>query len=63
MHSLLLKLIEKTRFAVSNEETRYFLNGIYFQKKNVDNSECLCLVATDGHRLAKIEFSSLEKLA
>ena len=57
-----LKLIEKTRFAVSNEETRYFLNGIYFQKKNVDNSECLCLVATDGHRLAKIEFNSLEKL-
>ena len=29
----LLKLIDKTRFAVSNEETRYFLNGIYFHKK------------------------------
>ncbi|PPR48212.1 MAG: DNA polymerase III subunit beta, partial [Alphaproteobacteria bacterium MarineAlpha5_Bin8] len=29
----LLKLIEKTRFAISNEETRYFLNGIYFHMR------------------------------
>jgi DNA polymerase-3 subunit beta len=44
-------LVEKTRFAISTEETRYYLNGIYLHAK--DNT--LCSVATDGHRLAKIE--------
>ena len=38
-----LKLIEKTRFAISNEETRYFLNGIYFHKKNIENEDFLSL--------------------
>ena len=52
----LLKLIEKTRFAISNEETRYFLNGIYFHKKTIDNKNYLTMVATDGHRLAKIDY-------
>ncbi len=58
-----LRLIEKTKFAMSNEETRYFLNGIYFHKKNIDNKDYLCLVATDGHRLAKIEFYYAEGLS
>ena len=49
-----LKLIDKTRFAVSNEETRYFLNGVYFHKKK---DKKLTLVATDGHRLAKFDFN------
>jgi len=53
--NIFLKLIEKTRFAISNEETRYFLNGIYFHKKKINNRDCLSLVATDGHRLAKID--------
>lgn len=52
----LLKLINKTRFAVSNEETRYFLNGIYFHKIQRENKDFLSLVATDGHRLAKFDF-------
>ena len=51
-----LQLIEKTRFAISNEETRYFLNGIYFHTKQVGQSAILSLVATDGHRLAKFDF-------
>ena len=51
-----LKLIEKTRFAISNEETRYFLNGIYFHKKQEEQSSLLSIVATDGHRLAKFNF-------
>ena len=51
-----LKIIEKTRFAVSNEETRYFLNGIYFHKIYIKDKEFLSMVATDGHRLAKIDF-------
>jgi DNA polymerase-3 subunit beta len=42
-------LIDATRFAISTEETRYYLNGIYFHKAENGN---LCAVATDGHRLA-----------
>ena len=42
-------LIDTTRFAISTEETRYYLNGIYIHK--ADSGE-LCAVATDGHRLA-----------
>jgi DNA polymerase-3 subunit beta len=51
-----LRLINKTRFAVSNEETRYFLNGIYFHKKKEVKGDVLSIVATDGHRLAKFDF-------
>jgi len=51
-----LQLIDKTRFAISTEETRYFLNGIYFHIKKIDQSSILSLVATDGHRLAKFDF-------
>jgi len=42
-------LIDATRFAISTEETRYYLNGIYLHK--TDGGD-LCAVATDGHRLA-----------
>ena len=46
-------LIEKTRFAISTEETRYYLNGIYLhQAKQADS---LRAVATDGHRLAQAQ--------
>ena len=51
-----LRLINKTRFAVSNEETRYFLNGIYFHKILEKEKSFLSIVATDGHRLAKFDF-------
>jgi len=59
---IFLKLIEKTRFAISNEETRYFLNGIYFHKRSLENKQYLSMVATDGHRLAKIDYISKENL-
>ena len=52
---VLRKLIEQTRFAISTEETRYYLNGIYFHITNSENENKLCAVATDGHRLAKVE--------
>jgi DNA polymerase-3 subunit beta len=55
-----LKLIDKTRFAVSNEETRYFLNGIYFHKVKEDKNNLLSVVATDGHRLAKFDLDFKE---
>ena len=50
---ILYKLIDKTKFAISNEETRYFLNGLYFNVTKEDNKNVLTLVGTDGHRLAK----------
>ncbi|MBY0564892.1 MAG: DNA polymerase III subunit beta [Hyphomonadaceae bacterium] len=50
----LARLVDKTRFAISTEETRYYLNGIFFH--TVDNNGAkLRAVATDGHRLALAE--------
>jgi DNA polymerase-3 subunit beta len=46
--AVLKDMVDRTHFAISTEETRYYLNGIYF---HVDN-EKMHAVATDGHRLA-----------
>jgi DNA polymerase-3 subunit beta len=51
----LRRLIDKTRFAISTEETRYYLNGIYFHSATADGGPVLRAVATDGHRLAQID--------
>ena len=48
-------LIEKARFAISTEETRYYLNGIYLHVIASGDLSVLRSVATDGHRLARIE--------
>jgi len=48
-------LIDRTRFAISTEETRYYLNGIYLHAAPADGAEMLRAVATDGHRLARFE--------
>ncbi len=52
-------LIDRTRFAISTEETRYYLNGIYLHaaKSKMGSLETPVLraVATDGHRLARVE--------
>lgn len=48
-------LIDRTRFAISTEETRYYLNGIYLHAHTADNTPVLRAVATDGHRLARVE--------
>ncbi len=48
-------LIEKTRFAISTEETRYYLNGIYLHGVDTDHGPMLRAVATDGHRLAQVQ--------
>ncbi len=50
-------LIEKTRFAISTEETRYYLNGIYLHEVEADGIAMLRAVATDGHRLAQVQFA------
>jgi DNA polymerase-3 subunit beta len=48
-------LIDRTRFAISTEETRYYLNGIYLHAAASDGRKMLRAVATDGHRLARVE--------
>jgi len=48
-------LIDRTRFAISTEETRYYLNGIYLHAAERNGSQVLRAVATDGHRLASVE--------
>jgi DNA polymerase-3 subunit beta len=53
--SELIGLIEKTRFAISTEETRFYLNGIYLHAAKDGKAPCLRAVATDGHRLARYE--------
>ena len=51
----LRRLIDKTRFAISTEETRYYLNGIYLHHAKGAKGNVLRAVATDGHRLALAE--------
>jgi DNA polymerase-3 subunit beta len=48
-------LIDRTRFAISTEETRYYLNGIYLHATRSADVDVLRAVATDGHRLARVE--------
>ena len=48
-------MIDRTRFAISTEETRYYLNGIYLHATKNDEVPVMRAVATDGHRLARVE--------
>jgi DNA polymerase III subunit beta len=57
----LSQMIERTQFAISSEETRYYLNGIYLHVIDDDEGNpVLRAVATDGHRLARAEFGAPE---
>ncbi len=49
------EMIERTIYSVSNDETRYHLNGVYFEKKKENGKVCFRMVATDGHRLSLVE--------
>jgi DNA polymerase-3 subunit beta len=51
----LKRMIDKTQFAISTEETRYYLNGIYLHTAGTAKAPMLRGVATDGHRLAQFE--------
>ena len=51
----LMRMIDKTKFAISNEETRYYLNGVFLHKAEKNSIEILRAVATDGHRLAQYD--------
>lgn len=48
-------VIDRTQFAASTEETRYYLNGLYIHPKDEGETKVLRIVATDGHRLACVE--------
>jgi DNA polymerase-3 subunit beta len=51
----LKRLIDNAQFAISTEETRYYLNGIFFHTVDVGGVTMLRAAATDGHRLARVE--------
>jgi DNA polymerase-3 subunit beta len=52
---VLRRLFDKAKFAISTEETRYYLNGVYMHTAKGEGGVVLRCVATDGHRLARIE--------
>lgn len=52
---VLRRLFDKSKFAISTEETRYYLNGVYLHVADSDGGKVLRCVATDGHRLARID--------
>ncbi|MCA8869477.1 MAG: DNA polymerase III subunit beta [Rhodobacteraceae bacterium] len=52
---VLRRLFDKSKFAISTEETRYYLNGVYMHAADAAGGKVLRCVATDGHRLARID--------
>ncbi|GGE54511.1 DNA polymerase III subunit beta [Actibacterium pelagium] len=52
---VLRRLFDKSKFAISTEETRYYLNGVYMHVADAEGGKVLRCVATDGHRLARID--------
>ena len=51
----LRRLFDISKFAISTEETRYYLNGVYMHVSAGEDGKTLRCVATDGHRLARID--------
>ncbi|MFS4439453.1 DNA polymerase III subunit beta [Paracoccaceae bacterium GXU_MW_L88] len=51
----LRRLFDKAKFAISTEETRYYLNGVYLHIADGAQGQALRAVATDGHRLARVD--------
>ena len=58
----LLKLLNKCKFSVSNDETRHYLSGIYFHQTEVDEKNYLTAVATDSHRMSISKIRLDEKI-
>lgn len=56
--SALRSMIDRTKFAISTEETRYYLNGIFVHATKSAGKDVLRAVATDGHRLARAEMEA-----
>ncbi len=58
----LLKLLNKCKFSVSNDETRHYLSGIYFHQTEVEDKNYLTAVATDSHRMSISKIRLSEKI-
>ena len=58
--SEMIRLIDKTSFAMSLEETRYYLNGIYLHAVKDSTNDKLRTVSTDGHRLSRVDMKMPE---
>ena len=58
--SEMIRLIDKTSFAMSLEETRYYLNGIYLHAVKDSTNDKLRTVSTDGHRLSRVDMNMPE---
>ena len=58
----LLKLLNKCKFSVSNDETRHYLSGIYFHQTEVEDKIYLTAVATDSHRMSISKIRLSEKI-
>ena len=58
----LLKLLNKCKFSVSNDETRHYLSGIYLHQTEVEDKNYLTAVATDSHRMSISKIRLEEKI-
>ena len=58
----LLKLLNKCKFSVSNDETRHYRSGIYFHQTEVEDKNYLTAVATDSHRMSISKIRLEEKI-
>ena len=58
----LLKLLNKCKFSVSNDETRHYLSGIYFHQNQIEDKIFLTAVATDSHRMSISKLRMKEKV-
>ena len=58
----MLKLLNKCKFSVSNDETRHYLSGIYLHQTEVDGKNYLTAVATDSHRMSISKIRLQEKI-
>ena len=56
----LAQIVEETSFAISTEETRYYLNGIHLHATEADGAAVLRAVATDGHKLSRLQLPAPE---
>jgi len=57
----LLKLLNKCKFSISNDETRHYLSGIYFHQTQVEDKFFLTAAATDSHRMSISKLRLIEK--
>ena len=59
--NILKEMIEKTIYSISNDETRHYLNGVYFEKASGKNASTYKMISTDSHRLSLVERSVLNE--